>query len=200
MRVDLPTPEEPISAPVRPRPSCAESASRPSPRCALVASTGMPGATARRTASVRLGVGHQVGLVEHEDRRAAAGGGHGDEALQPARVEVAVGRGDDEGDVDVGGQVLAGAGQHAAAGQPGADGAAGVDHDPVADGRALARAPGDDGQGLALGAGDDQVAAMDGDDARGRAAVGSSAAKAEANGSPQPRSSRFKVLSRLGVG
>ena len=133
---------------------------------------GTPGATARRTASVRLGVGHEVGLVEHEHRRAAAGGGHGDEALQAARVEVAVGGGDDEGDVDVGGQVLAGARQHAAARQPRADRAAGVDDDPVADRRALARAPGDDGERLALGAGDDEVAAMDGDHARGRAAVG----------------------------
>src|SRR5205085_6775438 len=76
---------------------------------------------------VRLDVDHEVGLVEHEHGGAAAGSGHGDEALEAAWVEIAVGGGDDEGDVDVGGQVLAGTGEHAVAGQPGADGAAGVD-------------------------------------------------------------------------
>ena len=118
-----------------------------------------------------LDVGDEVGLVEHEHDVASAGGGHGHQALEAAGVEVAVGGGDDEGDVDVGGELLADAGQHAAARQPGVDHAAVVDRDPVADGRVLGYAARDDGERLAVRAGHHEAAAVDGDHARGRAAV-----------------------------
>ena len=119
-----------------------------------------------------LDVGDEVGLVEDEHRVAAARGGHGHQALEAAGVEVAVGRGDDEGDVDVGGQLLLGAGQHAAARQPRVDDAVIVDDDPVADGRVLGHTAGDDGERLPVRAGHHEAAAMDGDHARGRAVVG----------------------------
>ena len=149
MSVDFPTPEDPSRTPVRPRPRCAASASTPSPRCALATTRGHARRGAAHDGERGLDVGDEIGLVEHEHVVAAAGGGHGHQALEAPGVEVAVGGGDDEGDVDVGGELLAGAGQHAAARQPGVDDAVVVDDDPVADGRVLGYAAGDDGERLA---------------------------------------------------
>ena len=64
--------------------------------------TGTPMATASISALRALGIGAQVGLGQHHDRRGAALPGGGEVALDAARVEVRVERGHQEGNVDIG--------------------------------------------------------------------------------------------------
>ena len=183
MSVDFPTPDDPSSTPCA-RGRAARRARRRCRRAARWRRASAPGRRAAHDGERGLEVGDEIGLVEHEHDVAAAGRGHGHQALKAARVEVAVGGGDDEGDVDVGGELLADARPARRGAAVGVDDAPVVDGDPVADGRVLGHAARDDGERLAVRAGDHQAAAVDGDHARGRAAVGSDAAKARRRFAP----------------
>ena len=104
--VDLPTPEEPSSAIVRPGARWERIRSRPSPVRLEIAWTGTPKAIASTSSTLQLVVGAEVGLRQHDHGLGAALPGHRHVALQAAEVEVLVQRHDQEDGVDVGGEHL----------------------------------------------------------------------------------------------
>ena len=155
----------------------------PVPSTTLIASTGtVPPSAARTSSTCAGGVRAEVGLGEHDQRLGLRVGGQREEALQPAQVEVAVERADDEREIDVRGEHLrlaAAVGRRArdpaAARQQRVDDAGlGIGGDPVADRRAGRRRSRPRGQPPRRGAGQraggaEQVepAAVHGGDARG---------------------------------
>ena len=79
----------------------------PSPVVALTASTSTPGAARRDVVAQMCGVGHEVGLGEHDQRRGSALPGEREEPLDPADVGFRVQALGDDRHVDVGRQYLA---------------------------------------------------------------------------------------------
>ena len=106
MIVDLPTPDEPRNAAVRPGPMCRRSASRPCPERALTSSTGTCPATGPSSVAHLPDVPWQVGLVEDDDGSGAALQRRQQVALDPPQVEVVIEAADEEHDVHVGGDHL----------------------------------------------------------------------------------------------
>ena len=168
MSVDLPTPEDPSIATVRPGPRYWPRTSRPWFCRALVAWTGAPEAMASTSANPGVRIVGEVGLGQQDDRLRAALPGGDQVALDPAEVEIGVEAGREEHRVDVGGDDLL-AGRVAcdlpreptAPRQDREDRRAqlarpGTERDPVADGRVfdrgrrlVAQLPGHAGQELA---------------------------------------------------
>ena len=116
----------------------------PVPSTTLIASTGTVSPSAARTSSTCAGrVRAEVGLGQDDERLRLGVGGERQEALEPAHVEVAVERPDDEREVDVGGEHLRlGAAVAGRAGDPAParqqrvhDAGLRVGRDPVADRR-----------------------------------------------------------------
>ncbi len=100
--VDLPTPDEPTSTAVRFGSRKGRSSSRPSPVLAETASAGQaPSVTDLDLGEERRRLVDEVGLREQHDRLRPALPGHGQVALEAARVEVERQRLGEERDVDV---------------------------------------------------------------------------------------------------
>ena len=128
-------------------PTCSRSASIPTPVRALTSTIGTPSATDRDGLGQGSEVVDEIDLVEHDDRVCPALPDRGQVALDPPRIEIAVGRGDEAEDVDIGRDHLRGgvrvgrAADHGRAAPQDVvdDGALGVVGygDPVADGRAI---------------------------------------------------------------
>ena len=167
-----------MSAVVARRGSRAARSSMPAPVRALTTSTGVP-SSARQPRGLPVRVDDEVGLREQDARGDAAVAHERDEALEPAEVQVAVGRRDDEAEVDVRGHDLdagtVGPAQDAEARQHLADRAARLDADPVADDRRIAlvqQGAGDRRLTGPLGTAHGDTPAVDGGDASGFQARG----------------------------
>ena len=155
---------------VRPRPSCAVSASTPSPRWALVATTGTPGrrragwratgsGSTTRSVLLRTSTGAQPPAAATATKRSRR------RALRSRLAEVTT-----KATSTLAARSWPARASAPVAGQPGADGAGRVDDDPVADRRASRARPATTAR-ASPGRLRPQAAAMDGDHARGRAAV-----------------------------
>ena len=119
----------------------------PTPVRALTSTVGTPSATAAMASVSGSQVVDEIDLVEHDDRVGAALPDGGQVALDPPRIEIAVGRGDEAEDVDVGRDHLRGGVRVRRAADHGRpppqdmmdDGALGVvgHGNPITDGRAI---------------------------------------------------------------
>ena len=103
---DLPTPEDPSSAPVRPTPD-ARARARATPGAGIV--DGMDLDRRRERADLidrHLRILHEISLVQDDDRGGAALQGDREVAFEPARIEVVIEAADQEHGVDVRGDDL----------------------------------------------------------------------------------------------
>ena len=117
--MDLPTPEEPRSATVRPGTSQGARESRPSPGFAAITRTGHARGDGLDLGAAAGEVVADVGLVQQHDGHRPALPGEDQRALEPSRVEVPVEAHHEEDRVHVGGQHL---GDDPVAGRPAEEG------------------------------------------------------------------------------